>query len=216
MKNIPLITRLRVAVNNLDTSANRTLRPEVGLLMLNEAYKELVQAKLKSSTGTDDFYSKDQSIDDALNFLNKQKDLTFTGTDKLVARYATNSIVPLRFLDLSLKSESETTIKINTFPVGNESNIEADPFNKGTIEYPNVYFRDGGINVYCGAVPTKMTMSYIETPSEIIAATTEESIVGLLFASQIVSTAALKILESWGHPRTNTKSMVDKSIEINN
>ena len=214
-----LITRLKVKLNQLDTSSNRVVRPEVALLFLNEAYLKLVRAKYKLSTGIPDetHFQGTQLVTDELNHLTTSAQLPMVlGTDpettyELAVSDIPNYWIHLRSrLQVSYKGTSAWVSDINYKTIDTLNPSTLDPFNRPEPLNPTLYFDNGKLKSPCsGYTVLNIHVSYLKYPTPIIAL--EECIAP--FQDEIVNMAAIMILEDWGDVRSQSLAAVEQLVK---
>ena len=209
------IIRLKAKLNSLDTASNRTVRPELALLFLNDAYNKLVDAKYEKTQQDDSTaFQLNQKTTDDLNHLTVT---VYTVPVKVGDEY----IVDLRELDSyshHLRSSLEIlydgkTLKVNKLnykSIDTIGTVFDDPFNSTEPLNPIVYFEDNKIIVITDNFSvSKHKITYLKYPKEI----TLDGVIEAPFVDSIIDVATWMILESWGDPRAQSKITIDKLIE---
>ena len=210
------IIRLKVKINQLDTSSNRTVRPEQALLFLNDAYKKLAKAKYRLNTNKDDRsgFQLNQVTTDELNHLTTKKELV---PDKEGNEYNV-SINDIDNYWIHLRSELEVKVGNKTKLVKNPNYrsldtlgpADNDPFNSSIPTAPIVFFEDNKIKVLGNDFEIlKHNVIYYRFPDVI---TLEEEIKAP-FVDEIIDFAAVAMLENWGDQRSQSKVGIDKVVE---
>ena len=209
------IIRLKAKLNSLDTASNRTVRPEMALLFLNDAYSKLVDAK----------YEKTQQEDSTAYQLNQKT------TDDLNHLTVTTSIVPTKIedeyvvdlteldsynhhlrsvLDIQFEGKTYKVNKLNYKSLDTIGTVFDDPFNSTEPLNPIVYFENNKIVVITdNFYVTNHKITYLKNPTTI----TLEDVIEAPFVDSIIDVATWMILESWGDPRSQSKITIDKLIE---
>ena len=209
------IIRLKAKLNSLDTASNRTVRPELALLFLNDAYNKLVDAK----------YEKTQQEDSTAFQLNQKT------TDDLNHLTVTDNVVPVKVgneyevsllslanyshhlrsvLDILYKSKTYKVNKINYKTIDTLGTVFDDPFNSTEPLNPIVYFENNKIIVISDNFSvTNHKITYLKSPNLI---TLDEEITAP-FGDSIIDVDSWMILESWGDQRAQSKITIDKLVE---
>ena len=209
------IIRLKAKLNSLDTASNRTVRPELALLFLNDAYNKLVDAKYeKTQQGDSTAFQLNQKTTDDLNHLTVTETVVPTkiGDEYEVSLLSlTNYSHHLRsVLDILYKSKTYKVNKINYKTIDTLGTVFDDPFNSTEPLNPIVYFENNKIIVISDNFSvTNHKITYLKSPNLI---TLEEEIAAP-FVDSIIDVASWMILESWGDQRAQSKITIDKLIE---
>lgn len=210
-----LVLETKAKLNQLDTAANRAVRPEMVLLFLNDAYKKLVRAKYADNGGREDTtaFQFTQLTTDELNHV--------TGTHSLVPVKSltedniyeiTPTDAPNYWIHLKSKirvkagdKESWQTPSLKTLDV--IGTIEGDPFNASIYVDPAIYFEDGKIKIpVTGFTVPNYLITYLKKVTPI----TLEGTVLAPFEDQIVDSAVTAILENWKDGRVTTQMSATK------
>ena len=217
-----LVTRLKAKLNSLDTASNRTVRPEMALLKLNEAYLKLSRAKYKKDSGTSDdsAFQFTQLTTDELNHLTDSQ--LFGVTDSLIEP----GIKELNINDIPnywvhLRSKIKIVYKGKTYWISdiNYKTLDTlspstwDPFNKSVPLNPTIYFEQNKIKIIAenfGEYSLEGIMvTFLRFPETI----TLNSIHKAPYLDEIVDTAAELVLEEWGDERSMSLLGVTKTID---
>lgn len=209
------IIRLKAKLNSLDTASNRTVRPELALLFLNDAYNKLVDAKYEKTQQDDSTaFQLNQKTTDDLNHLTSTISVT---PYKIENEY----IVDLTELDsynhhlrsvLEILYEGKTykVNKLNYKSIDTIGTVFDDPFNSTEPLNPIVYFEDNKIIVLTDNFSvSKHKITYLKSPKDI----TLDGVIEAPFVDSIIDVATWMILESWGDQRAQSKITIDKLIE---
>ena len=209
------ILRLKAKLNSLDTASNRTVRPELALLFLNDAYNKLVEAKYdKTQQGDSTAFQLNQKTTDDLNHLTVTEELVPT---KIGDEYVI-TITDLPNYSHHLRSvlhvlyagKNYSVTKLNYKTLDTIGTVFEDPFNSTEPLNPIVYFTDNKIIVLTdGFNVAKHKVTYLKSPDII----TLEDEIKAPFVDSIIDVAAWMILESWGDQRAQSKITIDKLIE---
>lgn len=209
------IIRLKAKLNSLDTASNRTVRPELALLFLNDAYSKLVDAKYEKTQQEDSTaFQLNQKTTDDLNHLTNTISVTPTKVgDEYIVELAelTNYSHHLRSsLEVQFEGKTYKVNKLNYKSIDTIGTVFDDPFNSTEPLNPIVYFEGNKIIVLTDNFGvSKHKITYLKYPSEI----TLDSTIEAPFVDSIIDVAAWLILESWGDPRAQSKITIDKLIE---
>lgn len=209
------IIRLKAKLNSLDTASNRTVRPELALLFLNDAYNKLVDAKYEKTQQEDSTaFQLNQKTTDDLNHLTVTENVvpTKVGNEYEVSLLSlANYSHHLRsVLDILYKSKTYKVNKINYKTIDTLGTVFDDPFNSTEPLNPIVYFENNKIIVISDNFSvTNHKITYLKSPNLI---TLEEEI-SAPFVDSIIDVASWMILESWGDQRAQSKITIDKLIE---
>ena len=209
------IIRLKAKLNSLDTASNRTVRPELALLFLNDAYNKLVDAKYeKTQQGDSTAFQLNQKTTDDLNHLTVTDNVVpiKVGDEYEVSLLSlTNYSHHLRsVLDILYKSKTYKVNKINYKTIDTLGTVFDDPFNSTEPLNPIVYFENNKIIVISDNFSvTNHKITYLKSPNLI---TLEEEIAAP-FVNSIIDVASWMILESWGDQRAQSKITIDKLVE---
>lgn len=211
-----LVTRLKAELNQLDTSSNRTVRPEMALLFLNNAYLKLSRAKYKLSAGVvdDTAFQVTQLTTDELNHLTTSVyTIPVLSSDPEPVYTVDVATLPGYRYHLRSKIEIEykqirkwvSDISYKTLDTMNPTTL--DPFNKPSPLEPVVYFESGKIVIpFSGFTVKNYYITYQKFPDQI----TLVSDCVAPFIDEIVTAAAGLILESWGDPRAQSILAINK------
>jgi hypothetical protein len=209
------IIQLKAKLNNLDTASNRTLRPELALLFLNDAYSKLVDAKYSKGNKEDSTsFQLDQSTTDDLNHLTINEELVPTKVgDEYIIQIADlpNYSHHLRsVLEVVFGGKTYKVNKLNYKTLDTIGTVFEDPFNSTEPLHPVTYFENNQIIVLTdGFSVTKHKVTYLREPKTI---TLDEQIEAP-FVGDIIDHAAVMVLENWGDQRTQSKLTIDKVID---
>jgi hypothetical protein len=209
------IIRLKAKLNSLDTASNRTVRPELALLFLNDAYSKLVDAKYEKTQQEDSTaFQLNQKTTDDLNHLTNTIYVTPTKVgDEYIVELTelTNYSHHLRSsLEVQFEGKTYRVNKLNYKSIDTIGTVFGDPFNSTEPLNPIVYFESNKIIVLTDNFSvSKHKITYLKSPSEI----TLDSTIEAPFVDSIIDVAAWLILESWGDPRAQSKITIDKLIE---
>ena len=209
------VIRLKAKLNSLDTASNRTVRPEVALLFLNDAYSKLVDAKYeKTQQGDSTAYQLNQKTTDDLNHLTSTVSTVpvKVGDEYIVDLIELDSYSHhLRsVLDIQFEGKTYKVNKLNYKSLDTIGTVFDDPFNSTEPLNPIVYFENNKIVVVTDNFSvTNHKITYLKSPATI----TLEGIIEAPFVDSIIDVAAWMILESWGDPRAQSKITIDKLIE---
>ena len=209
------IIRLKAKLNSLDTASNRTVRPELALLFLNDAYNKLVDAKYEKAQQEDSTaFQLNQKTTDDLNHLTVTENVvpTKVGNEYEVSLLSlANYSHHLRsVLDILYKSKTYKVNKINYKTLDTLGTVFDDPFNSTEPLNPIVYFENNKIIVISDNFSvTNHKITYLKSPNLI---TLDEEITAP-FGDSIIDVASWMILESWGDQRAQSKITIDKLIE---
>lgn len=209
------IIRLKAKLNSLDTASNRTVRPELALLFLNDAYNKLVDAKYEKTQQDDSTaFQLNQKTTDDLNHLTS----TISVTPYKIENEYIVDLTELGSYNHHLRSVLEILYEGKTYKVNklNYKSIDTigtvfdDPFNSTEPLNPIVYFEDNKIIVLTDNFSvSKHKITYLKSPKEI----TLDGVIEAPFVDSIIDVATWMILESWGDPRSQSKITIDKLIE---
>ena len=205
-----MIIKLKAKLNSLDTYSNRTVRPEMALLFLNDAYVKLSRAKYKASSGIvdDSAFQLTQLSTDDLNHLTRSDYITPIITTDPDPVYSVDLSILTRYryhlrskLQVGYKGSTKWVTDINYHTLNTSNPATLDPFNRPEPLNPTVYFEGNKLLIPIGAftVPNYY-ITYLQFPEEI----TQNSNCIAPFVDEIVDVAAFLILESWGDPRAQT------------
>lgn len=211
MTGTELILALKLQLNQLDTGSNKTLYTEVALDFLNKAYKELVRAKYSADVPNDDYFGKNQKVDDELNHLVMTH--TFGGQGKVFSKSIDAIDRYFFYLDTeNMEVAGNSIIELAIKPVGKNSVTKHDPFSKAENLYPTVTFANNSIVYEIGdASLLSGNIIYLALPNTIT--TTSNCIAP--FTDEIIDTATVMILESWKDERVSSKIPIDQAIKNN-
>lgn len=211
MTGTELLLALKLQLNQLDTGSNKTLYTEVGLDFLDKAYKVIVRSKYSADAPEDDYFGKNQKVDDELNHLIKP--LPFSGNGPLFKLPISDITGYFFYLDTdNLRTGGLNVHELRIKPVGKISTASQDPFNRPEKLYPTVSMYDNSI-VYeiDDTSDIEGTLMYLGLPELITL--NDECIAP--FTDEIVDTAAVMILESWKDERVQSKLPVDQALKNN-
>jgi hypothetical protein len=208
------ILQLKAKLNQLDTAANRTVRPEMALLFLNNAYDKLAEAKYAKTQEGDSHFESNQLAKDELNHLTVPTELvpTKVGDEYEIAisdieNYWIHLRSSVRVVS-NAKNYWITDLNFKTLDTVNT--IEDDPFNRSEAKFPVVYFEGNKIKIIAkDFIVDKYKITYYRKPKTI----TLDEVIEAPFADDIVDAAVVMMLENWGDPRTQSKMTVDKVID---
>lgn len=213
-----LALQLKVKLNRLDTASNRTLRPEVALVFLNDVYKKLVRSKYKKNITVADetTFQNNQLITDELNYLSVPKEVDVLGGGTGVPYFVNISEFEDYMVHLNSSIRTNVTGKeswcydpeiVTLDQLGYKLN---DPFNKPVFGKPILYFEENKIKFpHDGTFQvTKYKMTYLKFPETI---TLEDDVLAP-FTEEIVDKAVVAILENWKDQRTQSKLSTDKLL----
>jgi len=210
------IIRLKVKINQLDTSSNRTVRPELALLFINDAYKKLAKAKYVRATSREDFsgFQLNQVTTDELNHLT-------TSYEAAPNHEGDEYNIPTSDIEdywIHLRSEIQVKVGNKTAWIKNPNYrtldtlgpATGDPFNESDPSEPIIFFEDNKIKVLANnfEIPSHRII-YYRKPNEI----TLDDEIEVPFMNEIIDMAAFAMLENWGDPRSQSKISVDKVME---
>jgi hypothetical protein len=214
-----LVVRVKAKLNQLDTTSNRTVRPEMALLFLNDAYLKLTRAKYHHSTGgaDDTAFQMTQLTTDELNHLTIPITLPAVlvagSTDEFEVSISSmpNYWVHLRTkVEILYKGTSRWVSDINYKTLNTTNPATLDPFNKPTPLQPTVYFEAGKIKLPVNGFTVKnIAVTYLRFP-ETITLTSECT---APFLDEIVDIAAALIGAEWGDPVTPALVALNEAIK---
>ena len=215
-----LVIRVRAKLNSLDTSSNRTVRPEMALLFLNDAYVKLTRAKYRASSGVpdDSAFQATQLSTDELNHLTTSSYITPVITTDPEPVYAINlnTLAGYRYhlrskIKVDYKGTSKWVTDINYHTLNTSNPATLDPFNRPEPLNPTIYFEGNNLLVPVnGFTVTDYYITYLKFPETI----TLVSDCVAPFLEELVDTAALLILESWGDARAQTLLSSNKAVSV--
>lgn len=209
------IIQLKAKLNSLDTASNRTLRPELALLFLNDAYTKLVSAKYSKGNREDSTaFQLDQETTDDLNHLTSTVELipNQVGEEYIVqiSDLPDYSNHLRSVLEIKYNGKLYKVNRLNYKTLDTLGTVFEDPFNSTEPLYPVTYFENNSIVVITDNFSvTKHRITYLKSPKTI---TLDEEIEAP-FVTDIIDQASIMILESWGDPRTQSKLTIDKVID---
>lgn len=205
-----MIIKLKAKLNSLDTYSNRTVRPEMALLFLNDAYIKLSRAKYKASAGVidDTAFQATQQVTDELNHLTASSFLTPAITSDPEQVYAVDLTTLQRYryhlrskINVACNGKTLWVTDINYHTLNTSNPATLDPFNRPEPLNPTVYFEGNKILIPVkGFTVPNYYITYLQFPEVI----TQVSDCVAPFVDEIVDVAAFLILESWGDQRAQT------------
>jgi len=205
-----MIIKLKAKLNSLDTYSNRTVRPEMALLFLNDAYIKLSRAKYKASSGVidDSAFQATQLSTDDLNHLTKSDYITPVVTSDPDPVYSIDLSTLTRYryhlrskIQIGYKDKTLWVTDINYHTLNTSNPATLDPFNRPEPLNPTVYFEGNKLLIPVkGFTVPNYYITYLQFPETI----TQTSDCVAPFVDEIVDVAAFLILESWGDARAQT------------
>lgn len=214
-----LLLKVKAQLNQLDTASNRTVRPEMVLLFVNDVYTKLVRAKYADNGGQVDTtaFQFTQLTTDELNYLTVPKEVTPAFDENNSEYFVEMSEFDNYWVHLrsKIKVKSDSVEKWMSNP--NYKTLDtigpalADPFNTPEFNDPILYFEDNKIKFpVSGFEVSKYSMTYLRKPAPIAYSDDE---LGIPFEDEIIDGAAYKILASWGDNRVSSDMTVNKILK---
>lgn len=205
-----MIVKVKAKLNSLDTGSNRTVRPEMALLFLNDSYLKLSRAKYKASSGIvdDTAFQANQQVTDELNHLTTSSYITPVISSDPEPVYSADLTTLTRYryhlrskINIGYKGKTKWVTDINYHTLNTSNPATLDPFNRPEPLNPTVYFEGNKLLIPAKdfTVPNYY-VTYMQFPETI----TQVSNCIAPFIDEIVDVAAFLILESWGDPRAQT------------
>lgn len=213
-----LVLGLKAKLNKLDTGFNRTLRPEMALLYLNDAHIKLVRAKYSAGGGNPDktAFEYTQLTTDELNYVTKTNEVDLT-----VSSDGLNYEVELSEFDdywYHLRSLFKTKYGNKTqYSSPNKLSLDvinttiSDPFNSSTVLDPVLFFEENKIKS-----PKEedfsveaLKMTYLSKPKKFELDVETEC----PFTDEVIDMATTLILEGWENQRAQSLLAVNKVVK---
>lgn len=208
------ILAVKKKLNRLDTSSNRTIRPEMCLFYLNDAITKVVKDRYRENVkGDTKAFQRTQQTTDELN--------PFTSRVDIIPIYNMVSEswevgFPVNYYD-SLYVHAKTKDSFGEYTV-NKINIQTldtlgyaldDPFNEPVVNDPIAYYAENRLIFPTKGLftLTKVTLIYLHLPEEITLSTD----ITYSLIKEAIDVAAVMILESWQSQRVQSKMVIDKT-----
>lgn len=216
-----LILKLKAKLNKLDTSSNRSLRPEMALEFLNDAHIKLVRAKYSKDGGAQDTtaFQYSQLTTDELDPYTKNIKLDFIASgqrdQKVDGEYhiekgdLDNYFIHLNSLIQTKFNENSGWKTPNYMTLDQVATTRNDPFNNSVFSAPVMYQEENKFKIIADDFEVNaVKISYLIKPKTI----TVDSTVVCPFEDELVDTAATLILENWQDGRVQSQPVINQTI----
>lgn len=216
-----LLLSIKARLNQLDTASNRTVRPEMLLLYLNDVYVKLVRAKYSDNGGQADAtaFQFTQLTTDELNYLTKVASLdTSPDSEESPTEFSADlseiddywihlrSRIKVKYEDTEQWDADPTYKTLDTI-----GPALSDPFSEPSFSSPVLYWESGKVKFPVSDFEvTKYKITYLRKPAQI---TNDDTELGIPFEDELIEGTVYRILAAWGDPRVSGDMTVNKVLK---